>query len=308
MTMAVMALTSGIHMGLHRPGFDGEYAREPPKLDSRLITERSSAWVAAYCLCVNIAIENGHEALVPSRDWLINNVCSPRPIIYIPEELRYCAIVAKHANDAFKFFASMNDNPAAVVCEPSFFAHIALFEKTVSEIDDMYSIEMSLANKIRSQGSVLLIQSMYSLSDQSLEQSRQAALRAYAMPINLLTILISDDNTNSFLLHAPNAFLRMTVRAAFVILRMVFSTHGNAVDRINGKTLFNTAVFFLRQMSVKAKDKDQAARVAEALKVMWKHMKGEPSFQKQPPTLRIQNRLGATLTVRLSALLPRCSC
>lgn len=295
MTMAGMALTSGMYMGLHRPGFDAEYSRQPPKLDGKLITQRSSIWVAAYCLNVSVAAENGHEALVPSKDWLINNVCSPSPTIYIPKELRHCAIVAKHTNDTFKFFTSRNDNPAAIAHEPSFFAHVALFEKNLSEVGDMYSLEMSLANKIRSQGSLLLLQTMYFLSDQTLEPSRQGALRAYATAINLLTILVSDDNTNSFLLHAPNVFVRIIVRAAFVILRILFSTHGSTVDRANGEILFNTAVFFLRQMSVKVKEKDQAARVADALKLIWKHMEGEPSFRNQPPALRIQSRLGASL-------------
>lgn len=295
MTMAAMALTSGMHMGLHRPGFDAEYARDPVQLDNKLIVERSSAWVAAYCSCVSIATENGHEPLVPTKDWLVNNVCSSDPTIYIPQELRHFAIVAKHNNDAFKFFTSMNDNPAAVAHEPSFFAHVALYEKDISDVDDTYSEEMSLSNKIRSQGSLLLVQSMHFLSDQNLEQSRQGVLRAYATATNLLNILISDDNTNDFLLHAPNVFLRIIVRAAFVILRTLFSIHGNTMDRVNGKTLFNTSILFLRQMSVRSKEKDQAARVAEALKVMWKHMEGEPSFRKQPPILRIQSRLGATL-------------
>lgn len=295
MTMSTMALTAGMHMGLHRPGFDAEYAREPLQLDNNLITERSSAWVAAYCSCVSIASENGHEALVPSKDWLINNVCSPNPTIYIPQELRHYAIIAKHGNDAFKFFTSMNDNPATVAHEPSFFPNVALCEKTLSEIDDIYSDEMSLANKVRCQGFLLLVQSMYFLSDQTFEQSRQGVLRAYTTATNILNILISDDNTNVFLLHAPNMFLRIIVRAAFVMLRTLFSTHGNTLDRTNGKTLFNTSVFFLRQMSVRSKEKDQAARVAEALKVMWRHMEGEPSFRKHPPVLKIQSRLGATL-------------
>lgn len=295
MTMAAMALTSCMHMGLHRPGFDAEYAKEPPRLDDKTITERSSAWVVAFCLCVSIAVENGHEALVPSSDWLINNVCSPTPSIYIPQELRHCAIITKHGNDAFKFFTSLNDNPAAVVHEPSFFAHIALFEKTISEVYDMYSMDMSLANKTRSQGSLLLVQSMYFLSDQTLEQSRQGILRAYATAVNLLTTLISDDNTNDFLPHAPNVFVRIIMRAAFVMMRTLFSSHGNNLDRVNGKNLFNTAAFFIRQMSVKAKERDQPLRVAEALKVMWKHMEGEPSFRKQLPLLRIRSRLGATL-------------
>lgn len=295
MTMSSMALTSSMHMGLHRPGFDAEYAREPIKLDNKLITARSSAWVAAYCSCVTVAIENGHEALVPSKDWLINNVVSQSPTIYVPQELRHYAIIEKHANDAFRFFTSMSDNPAAVAHEPSFFAHVALFEKTLSEMSAMYSADMSLANKIRSQGTVLLIQSMYFLADQTLEQSKQGALRAYTTAVNLLTTLISDDNTNDFLIHAPNVFLRIIVRAAFVIMRTLFSSHGTNLDLANGKNLYDTAVFFIRQMSVKLKEKDQPLRVAEALKVMWKHMEGQPAFRKQPPIVKIQSRLGATL-------------
>lgn len=290
-----MALTSAMHIGLHRPGFDFEYARHPPSLNETTFQERSAAWVAAYCLCVNLALEFGHVPLVPAKDWIINKVCLRVPTVYVPAELRYYAIIQRQTNDAFQTLAQMNENPAAIAQEPAFFAHMSLFEKTMTDTQSIYGHEMSSLCRTRLQGALLLLQMMYFLSDQSLEESKQGLLRAYSTATNLISSLISEDDVSEFLAYTPYVVLRTILRAAFTILRVLCSTHGEQLDRTSGKVLYDTAALLLRQMSTQGRTDDQPHRVADALKMTWKHMEKDPTITRQPPALKIRSRLAASM-------------
>lgn len=290
-----LALTSAMHIGLHRPGFDFEYARHPPKVNEVAFQERCAAWTASYSLCINLALEFGHVPLVPLKDWIINKVCLRVPQIYIPTELRHYAIVARQLNDAFQTLAQMNENPAAIAKEPAFFDHMSLFEKSLIDTEQIYGPEMSLLNKIRLHGSLLLLQMMYFLPDQTLEESKQGLLRAYTTATSLLSSLISEDNIDDFLATSPYILLRVILRAAFTILRVLCSSHGKTLDRSSGKILFDTAVILLRQMSIQGRSDDQPHRVAEALKLTWKYMEKDATLMSQPPALKIRSRLAASM-------------
>ena len=66
----------------------------------------------------------------------------------------------------------MNENPAAISQEPSFFANMAMYEQSLSDIEMTYAGEMSLLNKARSQATLLLLQLMYFLADLSLDDTK----------------------------------------------------------------------------------------------------------------------------------------
>lgn len=53
LVMSNMAITCGMHAGLHRPGYELDYIREPPQeLNAAIMMERTSVWVGAYSLCI----------------------------------------------------------------------------------------------------------------------------------------------------------------------------------------------------------------------------------------------------------------
>lgn len=295
LVMSNMALTSAMFIGLHRPGFDFEYARHPANPNEKAVHERSAVWVACYCISVNLSLEYGHPPLVPARDWLISNVCARTSDISVPLELRHFAIIQRQANSAFQSLSEMNESPAAIVQEASFFPHMALFEKELFDLDAMLQNEMSLLNKTRSQGALLLLQNMYFLADPLLDETKEGILRAYDTATGLLAMLISDDSTYDLLSTGPHTVLRTIIRAAFTILRVLFSSCGTGRDHGNGKMLYNTSTLFLRQMSLQSKEKDQPIRVAEALKMTWKHMEQDPSLKTRPPDIKIRSRLGASM-------------
>lgn len=309
--MSNIALTCGMHMGLHRPGYELDYLREPPQdLNPAYMMERTSVWVAAYSLCVRYvnssvctscsnlssqSCEYGHVPLVPPIDWTTKKVCSRNPEIEVPSELRHLTIIQRQANDTFTTFFQMNENPAHVASEPSFLQHMLMFEKVFTDLGNAYLDEMSLCNKIFFYGTMLLLQAMYFLADQSLDESKQGVLRAYATATTLINTLISDDTTNDFLPCAPQATLRAILRSGFVIMKIVFSSYSDSVDVVSSTTLFNTAVFLIRQMSIRPKENDQPVRAANALKLSWKRMETDAT-KAQSPTLLIRSRLGASLT------------
>ena len=293
--MSNMALTSAMHIGLHRPSFEFEYARHPTDLNDKAVRERSAVWVACYCLCISLSLEYGHTPLVPATDRLITDVCTRTHIVHMPPELRHYAIIQRQANDAFQSLSQLDENPAAIAQSSSFFSYMTLFEKTFSEIEAYHAKEMSLLNKARLQGALLLLQSMYFLADPLLVETKQGILRAFDTATDLLSLLISEDSTNELLSTAPHIMLRIIMRAAFAILRVTFSSHGAERNHIDGKMLYNTSTLLLRQMSIRSKEKDQPLRVAEALKTTWKYMEQDPSLKSHPPKIRIRSRLGASI-------------
>lgn len=293
--MSNTAMTSAMHIGLHRPGFDFEYNRDPALLNERSFQERSSAWVACYCLCISLALESGHIPLVPANDWIINKVCMRPSQVYVPDEIRHFAIISKQANEAFQTLAQLNDNPAAVAQESSFFATMSGLENAMVQMVTLHRHEMSLTNKLRSQGTVLLLQMMYFLSDQHLESSKQGVLRAYATATILISDLIEEDDNDTFLAHAPYNIMRVILRASFTILRTLFSSHGKGLDLASGKLLYNTSALLLRHMAVKHRNQDQPIRVSNALKQTWKYSERTPELLEKPPLLKIRSRMAVSL-------------
>ncbi|KAK5105142.1 Regulatory protein leu3 [Lithohypha guttulata] len=293
--MSNLAMTSAMYLGLHRPGFNFEYESNPLPLNEKSSNERSTAWVACYCICISLALESGHLPLAPTVDWLTNRVCRPRPEICVPEELRYFVVIQKSPNEAFQALAQLNDNPALIGQDALFFARMAHYEKVLTDIDAMYGIEMSLLNRVRSQGSVLHLQLLYLLSNFDLEETKQGILRAYRTSTTLIQNLIAEETINTFLAGAPFTVLRLLLRAAFTIAKVWFSNLGNHIDRTSGKILYDASALLVRQMSHLKTKSDKANRAGTVMNMIWKHMAKKPDLMRQPPSLRIRSRMGASL-------------
>lgn len=284
-----------MHIGLHRPGFDFEYARNLPSFNENIFQERSSTWIACYCLCVSLSLQEGHAPLVPATDWLINKVTFPVPQVIVPLELRHYAIIEKQSHDAFQIFLQMNENPAAIAQESSFFANMKASEKKFEATHEQLQNEMSLVNQSRSRSNILLLQMLYFLADQSKRETRAGLMRAYRTSNRIIATLMSDDNINDVLASAPYILLRMILRASFTLQRLYFSSFNSEIDQITCKVLFDSATLLLRQMSISDDIDSQPKRVVEVLKMTWKHMEKDPTLMRQDPTLKIRSRLGASM-------------
>lgn len=284
-----------MHIGLHRPGYDFEYARHPPNLNEKTFQERSTAWIACYCHCISLSLEAGHTPLVPATDWLINKVTYPVPEVFVPLELRHYAIIEKQSHDAFQIFLQMHENPAAIAQEPAFFTSLASCEQKFEATHEKYQSEMSIVNQARSRGNILLLQLLYFLADQSLPQTRAGLMRAYRTSNRIIATLMSEDDINEILISAPYILLRIMLRAAFTIQRLYFSTFNSEIDHITSKVLFDSATVLIRQMATSEDKESQPKRVVEALKMTWKHMDKDRTLLQKDPTLKIRSRLGASM-------------
>lgn len=294
--MSNLALTLAMHIGLHRPGFDFEYEKNPSLVSEQSFHERSATWVASYSLCVSLALEFGHVPLVPPMDWLMNRVCSEVPQVYMPIELRHFAIMQRQAKLAFESLAQLSDNPAAIGSDPSFFSQMTQFEHRLKQMDNMHHREMSFANRVRSQGSLLLLQQLYFLADYSLGETKRGILRAYETAMCLIQDLMSADDVSAFLATAPFMVLRIVLRAAFTMVKILFSSYGAELSRAQGKLVYDAAGLLLRQMAYQKTKEDKINRTAQAMAMTWKHMESVSSdLVHQPPVLRIRSRMAASL-------------
>lgn len=293
--MSNLAVTSAMHIGMHRPGFDFEYERDPSPLSEKSFHERSATWVACYCLAVSLALEFGHMPLVPSVDWLINKVCSEVPHVHVPIELRHFAIIQKKTKQAFEALAQLSDNPAAISAEESFFPLVARYEQTLIELDTTRHNDMSLANRVRSKGALLLLQQLYFLADYSLDETRKGVLKAYHTSVNLIQDLMSSDDVNMFLESAPFVVLRIVLRAGFTMVKIFFSSYGTELNRAQGKFVYDAAALLIRQMAYQKTKNDKMNRTAQAMTMTWKHMESVPDLLYQPPALRVRSRMAASL-------------
>ncbi|KAK5075517.1 Regulatory protein leu3 [Lithohypha guttulata] len=210
-------------------------------------------------------------------------------------ELRYFVVIQKSSNEAFQALAQLNDNPALIGQEASFFARMVHYEKVLTDIDALYGIEMSLLNRIRSQGSILYLQLLYLLSNSDLEETKKGILRAYRTSTTLIQDLIAEETISTFLAGAPFTVLRLLLRAAFTIAKVWFSELGNHIDRTSGKILYDASALLVRQMSHLKTKSDRANRAGTAMNMIWKHMAKKPDLMRQPPSLRIRSRMGASL-------------
>lgn len=111
----------------------------------------------------------------------------------------------------------------------------------------------------------------------------------HAATIYIETALEYEANTSAFLRYCSSPLQWALISACCVLLKLLNSSFAVHLDRSQGKTLFNSGVLALRNISINAND--LAARTAEALSRMWRAAGSGEGGNSNPVALKIRSRM-----------------
>ena len=117
-------------------------------------------------------------------------------------------------------------------------------------------------------------------------------LNAYhAATLYIQTILEYEANTSSFLRYCPSPLQQALVSACCVLLKLLNSSFAVHLDLPQGKTLFNSGILALRNISINVND--LPARTSEGLSRMWRAA-GSGEGSSNPVGLIIRSRMSSS--------------
>lgn len=110
----------------------------------------------------------------------------------------------------------------------------------------------------------------------------------HAATLYIQHILEQEANTSSFLRYCPFPLQQTLVSACCILLKLLNSSFAVHLDVSLGKTLYNSTVLALRNISISSND--LPARLSEALSRMWRAA-GAGQGNSNPVEMRIRGRM-----------------
>ena len=306
-----IALTSAIHLGLHRPGREEEYSQNPPFLSTATQTERTRTWLACLALSqwydpsplpnqnssdhYSFSADFGHAPFFSFADSTVLRACQRDPTLKVPQELQVNVMIQRCMHHVCEQLSQNAQHAFGLPQQSSFFASMERLESNFDALEKELPTNTSFANRIRYLHAKLTGQCVYFLDDTLSAPRKTGVLAAYSTASSLINTVLSEPTSHELLPYAPLTMHRPIWLAAVVLFRVLQSAYAASVDFNQGRILFHAAAFSMRQLSVQHKEKDIAVRGSELLTRLWQGGERDSELRSQEPRLRVKSRMGASV-------------
>ncbi|GAB7353369.1 hypothetical protein MBLNU459_g3850t1 [Dothideomycetes sp. NU459] len=291
-----IAITSAMHLGVHKLGREAEYAYEGMNTEFTQAQVGSAFTLAtAYGNRISFSVEYGHAPTLNLMDVTVDRVCDGDLMSDFPAELRDNLLIQRFSNRAFQSFYGIAEGDGSQPWGSHIYDLMISLENGWSVVAQQIEDTSSFLNKIRLYSSKLHIQCLYFVDSSSSVRRTQGILKAYGTARNLISILICQDDLHAILPYASIRALRAITCAATVVFRVLNSSIGATLDWDSGRILYNAAAHSIRQLSLQNNENDVALRASDVLHRLWKFGERDGSLRNSEPTLSVKSRMGANM-------------
>lgn len=249
----------------------------------------------------SLSIDSGICPPGVTNDWTVRHACTDMPQ-GIPTAIWHSLIMHRAAADILREFGSGSDEPATSQPSAQAFDLVEKAEQQFDAINQRFNNELSFLNNLHLLALKMHVQCLCFLD--GVEQRRHAGiLRAYQTSADFLSLLLSNEATYKILPSAPPIFGRIIFQAAVVILRVIHSSLGAALDYNLAQNLYNTAAFSMKHLSTRHNNQDLPLRGSDLLRRYWRAIE---KSRNHSLGLRVKTRMGASIVYDCIYLFRNC--
>ncbi|KAK9322812.1 hypothetical protein V1517DRAFT_322173 [Lipomyces orientalis] len=298
-----LAMFNAVKLGLHCPGKTQDFGRVKVRPMLSETQEQVKTWVTCNIVSQHLSMGLGYPTF-SMYDWTVNNAYRQEGFISMPRDLKIQVELAKFCD---KMVRLLNQDTRDICGNVDSSTRRTVIKVLAKELDE---IEFSMGMMSDICKLLLLITRTqlyaYAFLDEDLESNLDGLTLAYHAAIQTiafsetLDVAIAPDGNYSKLLYLPLYVELDIVLAAFIIMKVQFSSLSEALDTNAGKRHFASAIAIMRKSSIK--DNDFPIRVSTIMFQLWKlHSKdkldairdGRPQYTS--PRLKLRSRMATSV-------------
>ncbi|KAK9239868.1 hypothetical protein V1525DRAFT_396999 [Lipomyces kononenkoae] len=298
-----LAMFNAVKLGLHCPGKTQDFGRVKVSPMVSETEEQVKTWVACNVVSQHLSMALGYPTF-SMYDWAVNNSHRREGFISMPRDLKIQVELAKFCD---KMVRLLNRDTRDICGNVDSQTRRTVIRVLAKELDE---IELSLGGASDICKFLILVARTqlyaYAFLDEDLESNTEALTLAHQVAIQTIafaeTLDVSavSDGKYSKLLYLPTYIELDIVLAAFIILKLQFSSLSERLDVDSGKRHFASAIAIMRKSSIK--DNDFPIRVSTIMFQLWKlHSKdrldairdGRPQYIS--PRLKLRSRMATSV-------------
>ncbi|KAK9369173.1 hypothetical protein V1509DRAFT_621354 [Lipomyces kononenkoae] len=298
-----LAMFNAVKLGLHCPGKTQDFGRVKVSPMVSETEEQVKTWVACNIVAQHLSMALGYPTF-SMYDWAVTNSYRREGFISMPRDLKIQVELAKFCDKMVRLLNRDSRDICGNVDSPTRRTVIRVLAKELDEIELSLEVASNICKFL-----ILVTRTQlyaYAFLDEDLESNTDALTVAYQVAIQTIsfaeTLDVSaiPDGKYSKLLYLPTYIELDIVVAAFIILKLQFSSLSETLDIECGKRHFASAIAIMRKSSIK--DSDFPIRVSTIMFQLWKlHSKdrldairdGRPQYIS--PRLTLRSRMAASV-------------
>ncbi|KAK9450142.1 uncharacterized protein V1518DRAFT_413092 [Limtongia smithiae] len=300
-----LAMFNAVKLGLHCPGRTQDFGRvkvNPIYSDTQ---EQVRTWLACNVVSQLVGIALGYPTFV-MYDWTVQTALRSDAFVVIPGELRTQVRLASFCDKMIRLLNCDTRDMCGNVDSATRRTVISVLAKELDGIESDMEYSASDVSKLLLHVTRVQLYA-YSFLDDDLESNSDGLVLAYHSAIQAIALTetfdesFGPDNSLSKLLCLPLYLELDIVLAAFVILKLYFSSLSEILDTNAGKRHFASAIAIMRKASVK--ENDFPIRVSTIMFQLWKlHSRDRLEALKagrqnffQSPKLKLRSRMAPSV-------------
>ncbi|ODQ70583.1 hypothetical protein LIPSTDRAFT_44468, partial [Lipomyces starkeyi NRRL Y-11557] len=298
-----LAMFNAVKLGLHCPGKTQDFGRVKVSPMLSETQEQVKTWVTCNIVSQHLSMALGYPTF-SMYDWTVNNSYRREGFISMPQDLKVQVELAKFCDKMVRLLNQDTRDICGNVDSQTRRTVIRVLAKELDEIELSLGLTSDICKLL-----ILVTRTQlyaYSFLDEDLESNLDGLTLAYRAAIQMiaftetLDVSIIPDGKYSKLLYLPTYIELDIVLAAFIILKLQFSSLSETLDVTSGKRHFASAIAIMRKSSIK--DNDFPIRVSTIMFQLWKlHSKdkldairdGRPQYIS--PRLKLRSRMATSV-------------
>ncbi|KAK9488321.1 hypothetical protein V1527DRAFT_457600 [Lipomyces starkeyi] len=298
-----LAMFNAVKLGLHCPGKTQDFGRVKVSPMLSETQEQVKTWVTCNIVSQHLSMALGYPTF-SMYDWTVNNSYRREGFISMSQDLKVQVELAKFCDRMVRLLNQDTRDICGNVDSQTRRTVIRVLAKELDEIELSLGLTSDICKLL-----ILVTRTQlyaYSFLDEDLESNLDGLTLAYQAAIEMiafaetLDVSIIPDGKYSKLLYLPTYIELDIVLAAFIIMKLQFSSLSEALDVTSGKRHFASAIAIMRKSSIK--DNDFPIRVSTIMFQLWKlHSKdkldairdGRPQYIS--PRLKLRSRMATSV-------------
>ncbi|KAK9492142.1 hypothetical protein V1508DRAFT_462582 [Lipomyces doorenjongii] len=298
-----LAMFNAVKLGLHCPGKTQDFGRVKVSPMLSETQEQVKTWVTCNIVSQHLSMALGYPTF-SMYDWTVNNSYRREGFISMPKDLKVQVELAKFCDRMVRLLNQDTRDICGNVDSQTRRTVIRVLAKELDEIELSLGLTSDICKLL-----ILVTRTQlyaYAFLDENLESNLYGLTLAYQSAIQTiaftetLDVSIIPDGKYSKLLYLPTYVELGIVLAAFIIMKLQFSSLCETLDVTSGKRHFASAIAIMRKSSIK--DNDFPIRVSTIMFQLWKlHSKdkldairdGRPQYIS--PRLKLRSRMATSV-------------